>query len=59
MDIVTLNDKLNRKENGGHSIKSCAFSRDGTNAIRKTRLSNATSTTISAITAESEDGDSR
>lgn len=26
MDIVTINDKLNSKENGGHSIKTCAFS---------------------------------
>lgn len=26
MDIVAINDKLNFKENGGHSIKTCAFS---------------------------------
>lgn len=26
MDIVTINDKLNSKVNGGHSIKTCAFS---------------------------------
>ncbi len=28
MDLVTINDQLNRKQNGGHSIKSCAFSRE-------------------------------
>ncbi len=26
MDIVTINDKLNAEMNGGHSIKTCAFS---------------------------------
>ena len=26
MDIVTINDRLNAKVNGGHSIKTCAFS---------------------------------
>lgn len=28
MDIVSINDKLNRKLNGGRQIKSCAFSRE-------------------------------
>ena len=28
MDIVVLNDELNRKRNGGKSVQSCAFSRE-------------------------------
>ncbi|MCK9182126.1 MAG: hypothetical protein M0P13_04495 [Fibrobacteraceae bacterium] len=28
MDLVTINDKLNSKVNGGHKIKTCAFSRE-------------------------------
>lgn len=28
MDIVVVNDKLNRKVNGGKSVQSCAFSRE-------------------------------
>lgn len=59
MDIVTLNDKLNRKENGGHSIKSCAFSREWNKRYQEDASFECDIDNDLCNYRESEDGDSR
>ena len=59
MDIVTINDKLNSEVNGGHSIKTCAFSTEW-NKRYQDKASFACDIDEEICTySESEDGESR